>query len=104
MVSTSEVSVSVTTDSAQNLDRAVGELTKEFDVSMDRGRSIVCVVGEGMRNTPGVAGQVFGALQDPPLNVQMISQGASKVNLAFVIASDDVPAAVRSLHQKLFES
>lgn len=104
MVSTSEVSVSITTDSVQTLDRAVGDLSREFDVSIDRHRAIVCVVGEGLGSTPGVAGEVFGALRDVHINVQMISQGASKVNLAFVVASEDVPTAVRSLHRRLFGS
>ena len=63
-------------------------------------KAIVCLVGENMRETPGVAAQVFDAIRD--INVRMISQGASEINLTFVIDEADVPEAVRRLHAKFF--
>ena len=63
-------------------------------------KAIVCLVGENLRHTPGIAASVFGALGD--VNVRMISQGASEINISFVIDEDDVPAAVRRLHEKFF--
>jgi aspartate kinase len=57
-------------------------------------------VGENLRDTPGVAAQIFAAVSD--INVRMISQGASEINLTFVIDEADVPEAVRRLHAKFF--
>ena len=62
---------------------------------------MVCVVGEGLRGHPGLAGQVFDALGEVP--VSLISQGGSEVALGFVIAESDLASAVRSLHRRFFE-
>ncbi|HEU4339747.1 MAG TPA: aspartate kinase [Planctomycetota bacterium] len=103
MVSTSEVTVSVTVDSDRRLDAAVESLSKFAEVSVEENRAIVCVVGEGLRSTPGIAGLVFEALREASVNVLMISQGASKINVAFVVADRDAEAAVRALHRKFFD-
>jgi aspartokinase len=60
------------------------------------------VVGEGIRSTPGIAGDVFQAARDASVNVLMISQGASKINLAFVVADTDTPKTVQALHARFF--
>jgi len=57
-------------------------------------------VGENIRETPKVAARVFSALGD--INVRMISQGASEINITFVISEDDVPEAIRRLHSEFF--
>ncbi len=103
MVSTSEVTVSVTVDSPRNLDAAVESLSKFAEVTVEEGRTVVCVVGEGLRSTPGIAGLVFEALREASVNVLMISQGASKINVAFVVADRDAETAVRALHRKFFD-
>src|SRR5262245_6205194 len=103
MVSTSEVTVSVTVDSPRRLDEAVESLSKFAEVTVEEGRAVVCVVGEGLRSTPGIAGLVFEALREASVNVLMISQGASKINVAFVVADRDAEAAVRALHRKFFD-
>jgi len=59
---------------------------------------LVTVVGEGMRSTPGVAGQVFSALGNEKINVIAIAQGSSEVSISFILASQDAVAAVRVLH------
>jgi len=63
-------------------------------------KAIVCLVGENLRETPGVAARVFGELAD--LKVRMISQGASEINLTFVIAEEDVPSVIQRLHKAFF--
>jgi aspartate kinase len=63
-------------------------------------KAIVCLVGENIRRTPGIAAKVFGAISD--INVRMISQGASEINITFVIEEDNVPETVRRLHQMFF--
>jgi aspartate kinase len=100
VVATSEVSVSMTVDSAQALPQIATELQKIADVHYKEHNAIVCLVGENIREKPGIAAQVFTALGD--INVRMISQGASEINLTFVIDETDVPEAVRRLHARFF--
>jgi aspartate kinase len=60
----------------------------------------VCLVGEDIRGHNGIAGQVFSAISH--VNVRMISQGASEINMSFMIDEEDVEEAVRSLHNHFF--
>jgi aspartate kinase len=100
MVSTSEVSVSLTVDSNEAIPAIATELQKLADVKYAGRKAIICLVGENVRETPGIAGQVFGCISD--VNVRMISQGASEINISFVIDEDDVPRAVEKLHERFF--
>jgi len=100
MVSTSEVSVSLTIDNTRALDAICRELNQFSEVSMEDGQAIVCLVGDNIRYTPGVAMRVFGALDG--INIRMISQGASLLNLSFVVAETDLRAAVEALHREFF--
>jgi aspartate kinase len=100
MVSTSEVSISVTVDSNQQLPEICAELAKMADVKMEGHKALVCLVGEDIRGHNGIAGQVFGAISH--VNVRMISQGASEINMSFMIDEEDVEEAVRSLHAHFF--
>lgn len=104
MVSTSEVTVSASVGDAARLEPALKDLRRGFQVRVERGRAVVCVVGEGIGSTHGVAGPVFGALREARVNVEMISQGASEVNIAFVVKDAAVERAVRALHRVLFEA
>ncbi len=101
VVTTSEVSVSLTVDDARSLPDIVAELEPLGTVAVESGRAIVCVVGEGLRTTPGIAARVFATISD--INVSLISQGASRVNLTFVVDEDRVQEAVLRLHDALFE-
>jgi aspartate kinase len=100
VVSTSEVSVSLTVDSNEAIPAVAADLAALADVKYEGRKAIVCLVGENIRGTAGIAAQVFSAISD--INVRMISQGASEINLTFVIDEDQVPEAVRRLHQKFF--
>jgi aspartate kinase len=100
MVSTSEVSVSVTVDSNESIAAIAADLGKLADVKYEGRKAIVCLVGENIRNTPGIAARVFSAIAD--VNIQMISQGASEINISFVIDEPDVPKVVSRLHQVFF--
>ncbi|HEX9611087.1 MAG TPA: lysine-sensitive aspartokinase 3 [Gemmatimonadales bacterium] len=101
VVTTSEVSVSLTLEDAAALPQILGELRALGDVTVEREQAIVCVVGEGLRDTPGVAARVFAAMSD--INVSLISQGASRVNLTFVVEEARVHETVRRLHAAFFE-
>ena len=100
MVATSEVSVSLTIDNANHLAEICEELRPFAGVGVENDQAIVCVVGDNLRFTPGVAARVFTALRG--VNVLMISQGASLLNLSFVVAGGDLPRAVASLHREFF--
>ncbi|HJT88595.1 MAG TPA: lysine-sensitive aspartokinase 3 [Bryobacteraceae bacterium] len=100
MVATSEVSVSLTIDNPQRLDAILLELKQFAEVETEGEQVIVCLVGDNIRYTPGVAKRVFGALEG--INIRMISQGASLLNLSFVVAEKDLRATVAALHGEFF--
>ena len=100
MVSTSEVSISLTVDSNQQLPEICEELGRIADVKMEGHKALVCLVGEDIRGHNGIAGRVFSAISH--VNVRMISQGASEINMSFMIDEEDVEEAVRSLHGVFF--
>ncbi len=100
VVSTSEVSVSLTVDSNEAIPAIAADLDKLAYVKYEGRKAIVCLVGENIRGTSGIAAKVFSAISD--INVRMISQGASEINITFVIEEDDVPEAVRRLHEMFF--
>jgi aspartate kinase len=100
MVSTSEVSVSLTVDSNERLPEIAADLRKFADVKYEGRKALICMVGENIRGQNGIAAQVFGALRD--INLRMISQGASEINMSFMIEEDDVEEAIRSLHAVFF--
>jgi aspartate kinase len=101
MVSTSEVSVSLTVDSNDKLPAIVADLDKLADVKLEGRKALVCLVGEDIRGQNGMAAQVFAAVRH--INVRMISQGASEINMSFMIDEDDADEAVRSLHAAFFK-
>ncbi|MFP5206055.1 MAG: lysine-sensitive aspartokinase 3 [Acidobacteriota bacterium] len=102
MVSTSEVSVSLTVDSNSKLPEIAADLSKLADVKYEGKKALVCMVGEDIRGQNGIAAQVFNAIRH--VNVRMISQGASEINMSFMIEEDDADEAVRSLHAAFFQN
>ncbi len=101
MVSTSEVSVSLTVDSNASLPAISADLGQMADVKLEGKKALVCMVGEDIRGQNGIAAQVFNAIRH--VNVRMISQGASEINMSFMIEEDDADEAVRSLHAAFFK-
>ncbi len=102
MLATSEVSVSLTIDNSSRLEEIGKELRQFSEVTVEKNQAIVCLVGDNLQYTPGVAARVFGAL--PGVNVRMISQGASLLNLGLVVASEDAQKAVSLLHEEFFRT
>ncbi len=133
MIATSEISVSLTTDrplsrpfaasgrsqpppagvgwaepkAEQGLEKGVEaaarELSEVADVTVEPGKAIICVVGGGMRHVLGMAARVFGAIAGADVNIQMISQGASEINIALLVDNEDIRPAVVALHREFFE-
>jgi aspartate kinase len=101
VVTTSEVSVSLSLDDTTALPTIVAELEKLGTVSIEEERAILCIVGEGLRSTPGIAARIFSTISD--INVSLISQGASRINLTFAVEEARAREAVMRLHKEFFE-
>ena len=87
-----------------DLDKAVsalelellGKIIKKLEVTTNV--AIIALIGSGMRGTVGVASKVFDAIEKNKVNVSMITQGSSELNLAFIVKNSDTNAAVQALH------
>ena len=101
VVTTSEVSVSLSLDESSALPELVPDLEKLGTVEIEAHRTIISVVGEGLRTTPGIAARVFSVIQD--INVSMISVGASSVNLTFMVDEPHAIEAISRMHRVCFE-
>lgn len=100
VVSTSEVSVALTLDNTESLDKIVAELERFGEVDIEHGHAVVCIVGEGLRDTSGLASKIFSTIEDT--NISLISHGASDVNLTFVVKEEFVDSVIRKLHTSFF--
>jgi len=101
IVTTSEVSVSLSLEDTSRVDEIIRDLKPIAAVKVESGLAVVCIVGQELRYTSGIAARIFSTLRD--INVLLISQGASNVNFTFVVAERDAEEAVRRLHASLFE-
>ena len=100
MVTTSEVSVSVTVDDRRNLDAIVQALSEFSEVSIEGDLALLCAVGDSLQGAPEIAARVVGVLEEVPL--KMISQAASRRNITVVLRQSDLPHAMQRLHEEFF--
>jgi aspartate kinase len=100
VVTTSEVSVSVTVDNTRRLDDIVSNLRNFADVSSEPDMAIVCAVGERLRSDPTLFAKAVTSLDRLPL--RLVSQAASRRNITFVLRDADVPQAMDRLHAAFF--
>jgi aspartate kinase len=102
MVATSEVSVSLTLDAVHDLEALKRDLSKIASVEIKTGKAIVTIIGD-VRRSSEILQRAFGTCVLLGVQVQMISQGASKVNISFIV--DDIQAGevVSALHKCFFE-
>jgi aspartate kinase len=100
VIATSEVSLSVTLDDPSNLDALLGDLTPLGDVSVERGRGIVSIVGAGLSDNGLALARAFAALDD--LRVHMASLSATGINLTLVVEGEHVGPAMKRLHDAFF--
>ena len=101
MVATSEVSVSLTLDSSNELEDVKNELGKFADVEVKTGKAIVSIIGNVSRSSEILA-RTFRICQGIGVTVQMVSHGASKVNISFIVNDDEAVEVVNSLHVEFF--
>jgi aspartate kinase len=102
VVTTSEVSVSVTVDDTRRLDAIVDNLRNFAEVSLEPEMAIVCIVGETLRADASLFGRAVTVLNSIPL--RLVSQAAGRRNITFVIRNADVPEAMSRLHDALFRA
>jgi aspartate kinase len=100
MVATSEVSVSLTLDNVSSLNVIVEELKQLGDVQVSPKTALICLVGNNLKYTPGVARRAFGSIAD--INILMVSHGASNINFSFLVDEKDANATVQNLHVDFF--
>jgi aspartate kinase len=104
IVAISEVSMSFTMESKRLPKALLSELEEIADVTCESEQAIICLVGEDIHGKPGIAASVFNTIANAGVNIRMISQGASEINISFVVQESDVPKAVRHLHAQFFPS
>jgi aspartate kinase len=100
MVTTSEVSVSVTVDDVRHLGEIEEALSEFASVSVERNMSLLCAVGDVLQHEPEMAARVVGVFEEVPL--RMISQAASRRNITVVLRQGDLPHAMERLHEEFF--
>jgi aspartate kinase len=100
MITTSEVSVSVTIDDTKFLNEIEEELKKYGSVELNEELSIICIVGELITESRGVVAKIFDALDDIP--VRMVSYGGSRNNISILVSTSDKIRALNALHNELF--
>ena len=100
VVTTSEVTVSVTVDDRRHLEPIVEELSEFSQVAADHEMALLCAVGDRLRNEPAIAARAVGVLEEVPL--RMISQAASRRNITVILRQADLPHAMNRLHEEFF--
>jgi aspartate kinase len=94
--------MSFTMDSKRLPTALLADLERIADVTCEGQHAIICLVGEDIHGKPGIAASVFDTVANAQVNIRMNSQGASEINISFVIRESDVPRAVQHLHARFF--
>ena len=102
VVTTSEVSVSVTVDDDRQLPEIVAALEQFADVSVEKDMAILCAVGDNLTTDPRLAIRLLSALEG--VTLRMVSQSASRRNVTVVLSDRDVAAAMTRLHEAAFDA
>ncbi|MDD3844859.1 MAG: aspartate kinase [Syntrophorhabdaceae bacterium] len=104
IAATSESSVSFVTDRSypeEMLVRTYGDLQEIGTVSIDRGKALICVVGEELKGNPKVLGDIFTSVGKAEIKARMVSQSASEINIAFLVDDSEIAVTVTNLHRIL---
>ena len=104
LISTSEVNISCTVNDSERMDELIKDLEELGTVTVHGERAILSLVGEGMRTTPGTAGKMFSALAKEGINIEMITQGASEINISCVILQNQTSQALQAIHREFLEN
>ncbi len=104
LIATSEVNISLTVEQGDRLEELTEELRGLGDVTIYKDRAIISMVGQKMRLTTGISGKMFSCLSEEGINIEMISQGASEINISCVVENKDADKAVQALHRRFINS
>lgn len=104
LIATSEVNISLTLEKGKQMERILEKLGKLGNVSLLEKRAIVILVGENMRKVSGIAGKMFQTLAQEGISIEVISQGASEINISCVIPSQYADQAIQALHRSFISS
>ncbi|OZJ05372.1 hypothetical protein BZG36_01992 [Bifiguratus adelaidae] len=109
LISTSEVHISMalgieSTALGRDLEKAIVELRRLGTVSLSRNMAILSLVGKQMRNLVGISGKMFSTLAKANVNIEMISQGASEINISCVVAEKHAMRAMQCIHEELLSA
>ena len=102
MIATSDISISLTLDNGHNLNGLREELEKIASVNISKNKSIVSIICD-VRFSSKILDEIFTMLNRENINVQMISQGASKVNIGFIVEDNQAETCVKEIHKLFFE-
>jgi aspartate kinase len=102
VVTTSEVSISVTVDQLHRIDAIQHDLTSFCEARIERGRALVCLVGRGLLESPRLVSEVLATLD--PIPLRMFCLGSSDINLTFVVDEGNAEECVQRLHARFLEN
>jgi aspartate kinase len=100
VVTTSEVSVSITVDDRRRLPAILAKLREVAEVEEEGDMAIICAVGDGLRQDPGCVRRLLDAVGDVP--IRMLSQAAERRNITFVIRASDLETTLTRVHDRFF--
>ena len=100
LISTSEANISVTVDDGQNISKVLEELSSFATIEVDRGKAQISVVGQNLINHPGMLDKIFAPLDKE--RIFMVSQGASLINLSFVVDKEAMDSSIEAIHNAFF--
>ncbi len=103
LISTSEVSVSLTFNDFNNLNEVISKISEFGKVDLFENKSIISIIGQKLKYESGFVSKITGILAKEQVNIDMISYGASEINICFVVDDADLEKAVLVLHKELFE-
>lgn len=101
LIATSEVNISMTVENIDKLTKAIAELEELGRVTVNKNMAIVSLVGRGQKHSVGLAGKMFSVLASEEINIEMISQGASEINISCVIEDTAADRALKAIHNAL---
>ena len=103
LIATSEVNVSLTIENKELPASLLKDLAEIGKVTLQKNMSIISVVGKGLKKQMGASGKIFSTLGKAGINIEIISQGSSEINISCVIRSQDADKALIVLHKAMIE-
>ena len=102
LISTSEANISVTVDDGQDIGKVLEELRTFATIEVDREKAQISVVGQNLINQPGVPSKIFASTSEE--RIYMVSQGASLINMSFVVNKKAMDSTIKAIHTRAFNS